>query len=75
MSNTLRGRIEVHKRRYKRSLEDLALCIQRELARLEDKHFEALSGLDSSAFGAIQESNRLRSLLEVDLAEGDRNDF
>lgn len=62
----LNGRISSYKRRYKRTLQDMLLTIQSEIEHLDDSNFEPSSSTESAAFHLIQESNRLKSLLEVD---------
>jgi len=63
---SLKSRRDAYKRRYKRTLLDMAAMIKGELEHLQDEIFEPSSAIDSGAFHLIQESNRLKSLLEVD---------
>lgn len=63
---TLEERIKSYKRRYRRTLQDMMLTIQGELAHLDDDIFEPSAAVDSAAFHIIQESNRIKSLLEVE---------
>lgn len=63
---TLDGRIKAYKRRYRKALQDMAAMIEGELKHIDDDIFEPSSAIDSAAFHIIQESSRLKSLLEVE---------
>lgn len=63
---SLEARIKACKRRYRKSLLDVAAMIQSELEHMDDEVFDPSPALESGAFHMIQESNRLKSLLELE---------
>lgn len=70
--HSLQGRVEVYKSRYRRIMQDVIASLENELEHLNDDNFEPSAAIASAAFRLIEESNRLKSLLEVDPEVADK---
>lgn len=58
--------IASNKRRYRQILRDLVLTAEGELAHLDDEIFTPSTAIEMGAFQLIQQSNRLKALLEIE---------